>query len=82
MSKVKQFEKPFRSLYVHTDVGTILVSEASEIKLVTVNELTGERNELEGTVLKLASKKMEVGSDDVPYPVVIKFSEVEEIEVL
>ena len=82
MKKARQFEKPFKSLYVHTDGGTILVSEASEIKLKTVNELTGESNVVEGTVLKLESKKMELSADDIPYPIVVKFSEVEEIEVL
>lgn len=82
MNKIKAFNKPFRSLYVHTDIGTILVSESSEIKIKTVNELTGETNVLEGTVQKLASKKMELVADEIPYPVVVMFSEIDEIEVL
>lgn len=82
MNKAMEFNKPFKSVNVITELGDALVSEGSEIKLRTVNELTGESNVVEGTVLKLAGKKMELRADDSPYPVVITFSEVEEIEVL
>ena len=82
MSNVKFFNKPFRSVNVITEMGEVLVSEGVEIKLRTVNELTGESNDVQGTVLKLAAKKMELECDEYPYPVLVKFSEVEEIEVL
>ena len=82
MKNVKMFNKPFKSVNVITSMGDILVSEGSDVKLKTLNELTGESNIVEGKVLKLVGKKMEVDSPDIPYPIVVKFSEVEEIEVL
>ena len=82
MKNVKMFNKPFKSVSVITSMGDILVSEGSDVKLKTLNELTGESNIVEGKVLKLVGKKMEVDSPDIPYPIVVKFSEVEEIEVV
>ena len=82
MNKIQMFEKIFKSVNVITSMGDILVSEGSDVKLKTLNELTGETNFVEGTVLKLVGKKMEVDSPDIPYPIVVKFSEVEEIEVV
>ena len=82
MNKIQMFEKIFKSVSVITSMGDILVSEGSDVKLKTLNELTGETNIVEGKVLKLVGKKMEVDSPDIPYPIVVKFSEVEEIEVL
>ena len=82
MNKIQMFEKIFKSVNVITSMGDILVSEGSDVKLKTLNELTGETNIVEGKVLKLVGKKMEVDSPDIPYPIVVKFSEVEEIEVL
>ena len=82
MKSVKMFNKIFKSVSVITSMGDVLVSEGSEVKIKTINELTGETNIVEGTVLKLVGKKMEVDSPDIAYPVVIKFSEVQEIEVI
>ena len=82
MKKVVMFNKVFRSIIVDTRDGGLPVSEGQAIKIKTVNEDTGETNVLEGVVQKLASKKMEVGSDNIPYPVVVMFSEISEIEVL
>ena len=82
MNKVVMFEKIFKSVDVITSMGGVLVSEGSEVKFKTINELTGETNIVEGTVLKLVGKKMELEADDIAYPVVIKFSEVQEIEVI
>ena len=82
MNKIQMFEKIFKSVNVITSMGDILVSEGSDVKLKTLNELTGESNIVEGKVLKLVGKKMEVDSPDIPYPIVVKFSEVEEIEVV
>ena len=82
MNKIQMFEKIFKSVNVITSMGDILVSEGSDVKLKTLNELTGETNFVEGKVLKLVGKKMEVDSPDIPYPIVVKFSEVEEIEVI
>ena len=82
MNKVVMFEKIFKSVNVVTSMGDVLVSEGSEVKIKTINELTDETNIVEGTVLKLVGKKMELSSDDIAYPVVIKFSEVQEIEVV
>ena len=82
MNKVVTFERIFKSVNVVTSMGYILVSEGSDVKLKTLNELTGETNFVEGKVMKLVGKKMEVDSPDIPYPIVVKFSEVEEIEVL
>ena len=82
MNKVVMFEKIFKSVSVITSMGDILISEGSDVKLKTLNELTGESNIVEGKVLKLVGKKMEVDSPDIPYPIVVKFSEVEEIEVV
>ena len=82
MNKVVMFEKIFKSVDVITSMGDVLVSEGSEVKIKTINELTGETNIVEGKVLKLVGKKMELSSDDIAYPVVIKFSEVQEIEVV
>ena len=82
MNKVVMFEKIFKSVNVITSMGDILVSEGSDVKLKTLNKLTGESNVVEGKVLKLVGKKMEVDSPDIPYPIVVKFSEVEEIEVV
>ena len=82
MNKIQMFEKIFKSVNVITSTGDILVSEGSDVKLKTLNELTGETNFVEGKVLKLVGKKMEVDSPDIPYPIVVKFSEVEEIEVV
>ena len=82
MNKVVTFERIFKSVNVVTSMGYILVSEGSDVKLKTLNELTGETNFVEGKVMKLVGKKMEVDSPDIPYPIVVKFSEVEEIEVV
>ena len=82
MKRVLAFNKPFRSTNVITEMGEVLVSEGAEIKLRTVNELTGESNDVEGTVLKLAAKKMEIESPDFPYPMLVKFSEVQAIEII
>ena len=82
MNNCMMFYKPFKVVNVLTEAGDILVSEGSDVKLQTLNELTGESNIVEGKVLKLVGKKMEVDSPDIPYPIVVKFSEVEEIEVV
>ena len=82
MNKVVQFEKPFKSTNVITSMGDVLVSEGFEIKAKTVNELTGETNIVEGMVLKLEAKKMHLQADEILYPVLVKFSEISEIEVL
>ena len=82
MKSVKMFNKIFKSVNVVTSMGDVLVSEGSDVKIKTINELNGETNIVEGKVLKLAGKKMELSSDDIAYPVVIKFSEVQEIEVV
>ena len=82
MNKVVMFERIFKSVNVVTSMGDVLVSEGSDVKIKTINELTGETNIVEGIVLKLVGKKMEVDSPDIAYPVVIKFSEVQEIEVI
>ena len=84
MNKVVMFERIFKSVNVVTSMGDVLVlvSEGSDVKIKTINKLTGETNIVEGIVLKLVGKKMEVDSPDIAYPVVIKFSEVQEIEVI
>ena len=74
MNKVVMFEKIFKSVDVITSMGDVLVSEGSEVKIKTINELTGEANIVEGKVLKLVGKKMELSSDDIAYPVVNKLS--------
>jgi hypothetical protein len=83
MEKVLAFEKPFKSVNVLTNTDEeILVSEGFEIKTETVNELTGEVNKVEGTVLKLEAKKMHLMADNIAYPILVKFSEISKIEVL
>jgi hypothetical protein len=82
MNKIVAFEKPFKSTKVITNMGDVLVSEGFEIKAKTVNELTGETNVVEGVVLKLEAKKMHLQADESLSPVLVRFSEISEIEVL
>ena len=42
MNKVVMFEKIFKSVSVITSMGDVLVSEGSEVKIKTINKLTGE----------------------------------------
>ena len=56
MKSVKMFNKIFKSVNVVTSMGDVLVSEGSDVKIKTINELTGETNIVGGKVLKLAGK--------------------------
>ena len=82
MKEVKLFEKVFKSVTAITETGNVLVSEGSRIKVVTLNEETGETNEIEGRVMKLSAKKMEIQPVDYAFVSIIEFEEIAEIEVL
>lgn len=82
MKNIIMFERPFKSVVVVTKQGEVLVSEGKEIKIKTLNEETGETNEVEGEVLKITGKKMEIQTEEIPYPILVNFREVSEIETV
>lgn len=76
------FEKPYKIMRMITETGNVLVSEGSRIKVITLNEETGETNEIEGRVMKLSAKKMEIQPVDYAFVSIVEFGEIAEIEVL
>ena len=82
MKVVLAVERPYKQMRVVTETGTVLVSEGGKIKIITMNEDTGEENELQGVVMMLSAKKMEILPVDYAYVSIVEFGDIREIEVV